>query len=223
MCGRYNITYDIDELLGDLDLLMPDFEFEPRYNIAPSQRLPIISSDAPKELKLYRWGLVPFWAKDPKIGYKMINARGETIAQKPAFRNAYKKRRCLIPATGFYEWQKTATGKQPMHIHLTTGKVMTFAGLWEIWEDAEEREMRSFTIITTTPNELMAPIHDRMPVIVAQEDRADWLNTDLPPEEVQHLVKPFPDGYLQADRISTKVNSPRNEGPEILDGPDTLF
>ncbi len=223
MCGRYTITYDIDQLLDDLDLLMPDFEFEPRYNIAPSQRLPIISSDAPNELKLYKWGLVPFWAKDPKIGYKMINARGETIAQKPSFRNAFKKRRCLIPATGFYEWKKTATGKQPMHIHLKSDKLMTFAGLWEIWEDAEGREMRTFTIVTTTPNAEMEPIHDRMPVIVPPEGRPDWLNTDLPAEEVQSLVVPYPDGELQADRVSTRVNSPRNEGPELLAGPDSLF
>lgn len=223
MCGRYTITYNIDQLLDDLDLLMPDFDFEPRYNIAPSQRVPIISSDAPRELKLYRWGLIPSWARDPKIGYKMINARGETIAEKPSFRSAFKKRRCLIPATGFYEWQKTSTGKQPMHIHLKSGKVMTFAGLWESWKDAEEKEIRTFTIVTTTPNTLMAPIHDRMPVIISPELRADWLDIELPAEEVQQLVRPYLEGALEADRVSTKVNSPRNEGPELLQGPDTLF
>ncbi len=223
MCGRYTITYNIDQLLDSLDLILSGFDFEPRYNIAPSQRVTIVSSDAPKHLQLYKWGLVPSWAKDPKIGHKMINARGETVAEKPSFRSAFKQRRCLIPANGFYEWQKTSTGKQPMHIHLKGGEIMTFADLWEIWKDAEERELRTFTIITTTPNTLMAPIHDRMPVIVPKDLRADWLNAALPAKDVQEFIQPYPNGALQADRVSSLVNSPRNEGPQLLQGPDTLF
>lgn len=223
MCGRYTITYNIEEVLADLDLLMPDFDFEPRYNIAPSQRVPIVSSDAPQTLQLCKWGLVPPWAKDIKIGHKMINARGETVTEKPSFRSAIRQKRCLIPADGFYEWQKSSTGKQPIYIHRQDKKLMTFAGLWESWWDAEERELRTFTIITTTPNTVMAPIHDRMPVIISPELRSKWLDISAPLEEAVALIRPLEDGILQADRVSTQVNSPRNEGPGLLSGPDTLF
>ncbi len=223
MCGRYTITYNIDQLVNELDLPMPDFEFEPRYNIAPSQWVPIISSESPGQLRLHRWGLIPSWAKDPKIGYKMINARGETLVEKPSFRTAFRRRRCLIPATGFYEWQQTATGRQPMYIRLISGRIMTFAGLWEVWKDAEGRELRTFTIVTTAPNALIAPIHNRMPVIIPPDLRAKWLNIDCPVENVQQLIRPCEDELLVADRVSSRVNSPHNEGPELLEGSDTLF
>jgi len=220
MCGRYSITEDLDVIIDQLNVDLPDFDFEPRYNIAPSQRLPVITNEAPGQLALHKWGLVPFWAKDPKIGYKLINARGETIAQKPSFREATKKRRCLIPADGFYEWKKTATGKQPHHIRLKSREVMTLGGLWETWKDAEGKEMRTFTIITTTPNEMMEDLHDRMPVIIPPEDRQQWLEGSV--EEALALVKPYPSAPMEAVRVSTRVNSPRNEGPELLE-PDTLF
>jgi len=223
MCGRYTITQNIEEVLAELDLLLPDFEFEPRYNIAPSQRVPVVSSDAPQNLQLYKWGLVPSWAKDVKIGHKMINARGETVAEKPSFRGAIRQRRCLIPADGFYEWQKSSTGKQPMYIHRKDRKLMTFAGLWESWRDAEERELRTFTIITTAPNTLMAPIHDRMPVIIPSALRKHWLDVQSPLDQAMAMIQPLEDGILEADRVSTQVNSPRNEGPSLLSGPDTLF
>lgn len=223
MCGRYTITLDIEALLSQLDLMLPDFDFEPRFNIAPSQRLPVITGDAPRTLQLFKWGLVPFWAKDPRIGNKMINARGETIASKPAFRSAFKKRRCLAVADGFYEWKKGPTGKVPHHIRMKSREAFTIGGLWEEWEDPEGRLLRTFTLITTTPNELMAPIHDRMPVIVPPEHRAEWLAAETPPERLQEFIAPLPDGHLEAVPVSTRVNSPRNEGPGLLAPPDTLF
>lgn len=224
MCGRYTIALDLEAILKQMSLNLPDFDFTPRYNIAPTQMLPVITNEAPKDLQLMRWGLVPFWAKNPAIGNKMINARGETVAEKPAFRAAFRQRRCLVLVDGFYEWQKSPTGKVPHHIHLKDGILMTFAGLWESWKDGEGKELRSFTILTTTPNAEMAPIHDRMPVIVDPDDRAAWLDTTLPLDEVQELIRPFPDGMLEAVRVGTRVNNPRNEGPELLlDDSPTLF
>ena len=223
MCGRYTITLDLEAILAQMDLQMPDFDFSPRFNIAPTQRLPVITGDAPRELQLFKWGLVPFWAKDPRIGNKMINARGETVASKPAFRSAFKKRRCLAIADGFYEWKKTSTGKVPHHIRMKTREIFTLAGLWEEWEDPEGKTLRTFTLITTTPNELMAPIHDRMPVIVPPTERDIWLAPETAPEDLQALITPFPDGALEAVPVSTRVNSPRNDGPENLFPPDTLF
>lgn len=215
MCGRYTLALPAIDIALLLDLMTPDFDFEPRYNVAPTQRLPVLSNDAPDRLSSYRWGLVPSWAKDPSIGNKLLNARAETLADKPAFRQALAQRRCLIPATGFYEWKAGPTGKVPQHIHLAGGGLLTFAGLWESWRDGEGREIRSFTIITTTPNALMAPIHDRMPVIIAPQDRQRWLQG----EGIADLLRPYPDGELVADPVGPAVNAPRNEGPALLDPP----
>lgn len=223
MCGRYTLTLPLLKIAELLDLDAPEFLLEPRYNIAPTQYLPVITNEDPRTFAMHRWGLVPFWAKDPSIGNKMINARGETIASKPSFRKAVRERRCLIPVTGFYEWKKTPTGKVPHHITHKDEPVMTFGGLWEIWEDAEGKEMRTFTIITTEPNELMAEIHNRMPVIIPRELREAWLDMARPLEEVLMMVKPLEDGYLEATPVSTLVNSPRNDGPELLNPPATLF
>ncbi|HHG83419.1 MAG TPA: SOS response-associated peptidase [Bacteroidetes bacterium] len=219
MCGRYTLALPLSELLAALQLDLPDFDFVPRYNLAPSQRLPIITNEGSLNLRLHRWGLIPFWAKNPAIGHKMINARGETLAEKPAFREALRQRRCLIPADGFYEWQKTPYGKVPHHIHFINREVMTFAGLWESWRDAQGKEIRSFTIITTSPNALMAPIHDRMPVIIPAANRMRWLEMDLPQEAVLAQLCPYPAHEMQADPVSNAVNSPRNEGPSLLDPP----
>ncbi|MEM0997943.1 MAG: SOS response-associated peptidase [Bacteroidota bacterium] len=224
MCGRYTLALPLIEVAQALGIGLPTFDFSPRYNIAPTQRLPIITDEAPQQFHLHRWGLIPFWAKDPAIGNRMINARSETIANKPAFRAAFRKRRCLIPATGFYEWKKTPTGKVPHHIYNQDSAVLTFAGLWESWQDAEAKEIRSYTIITCPPNALMAPIHDRMPAIILPEDRGRWLDPGLAPEAALALLQPYPPGLLQADPVSTQVNSPRNDGPQLLDPPPpTLF
>jgi putative SOS response-associated peptidase YedK len=223
MCGRYTLKMPIALVTEELDLDRPEFEVAARYNIAPTQRLPVLTQEQPRHLQLMRWGLIPSWAKDPSIGSKMINARAETLAEKPAFRVALRERRCLIPADGFYEWKQTGFGKLPQHIHLISGNLLTFAGLWESWRDGEGRELRSFTIITTTPNALMATIHDRMPVIIPPSQRAAWLDPAAGLAEVQALLMPLPDGLLATQTVGDLVNSPRNDGPELLWPPQTLF
>lgn len=223
MCGRYTLKMPIAAVAEELGLDKPEFQIEPRYNIAPTQRLPVVTGEQPRRLQLLRWGLIPSWAKDPSIGNKLINARAETLSEKPAFRQALQQRRCLVVADGFYEWKATNLGKQPQHIHFIDGNLITFGGLWESWRDAEAREIRSFTIITTTPNRSMSEIHDRMPVIIPPEARARWLDPTTPLSEIQSLMVPLPDGYLQADTVGTLVNSPRHEGPALLEPPATLF
>ena len=223
MCGRYTIALDIDVLLDQLDLILDGFEFEPRFNIAPTQMLPVVLDESPDRLQRLRWGLVPFWAKDPRIGNKLINARGETVASKPSFREAFKKRRCLAVADGFYEWKKGPLGKVPHHIRRKDRKAFTIGGLWESWKDPEDRELRTFTLITTTPNALMAPIHDRMPVLIAPEHRDEWLHPETTRERLQELIRPCSEEGWEAVPVSTAVNSPRNEGPNLLNPPQTLF
>ncbi len=223
MCGRYTLKMPIALVAEELDLDRPEFEVSPRYNIAPTQRLPVLTQEQPRHLQLMRWGLVPSWAKDPAVGNKMINARAETLAEKPAFREALKERRCLIPADGFYEWQQTGFGKLPQHIHLIAGGLFTIAGLWESWRDGEGRELRTFTLITTTPNDLMATIHDRMPVIIPPAMRNIWLDPATTAAEIEALLVPLPDGLLEAKTVSDLVNSPRNDGPELLEPPMRLF
>jgi putative SOS response-associated peptidase YedK len=159
------------------------------------------------------WGLIPCWAKDTKIGYKMINARAETVATKPAFRAAYKARRCLIPAEGFYEWKRNVAPSRPHYIHKRDGSPMAFAGLWEPWQ-AEDETIESCAIITTEPNELMARLHNRMPVILDPQDFDWWMTGSV--DEVGQLLLPCPSDELEAYPISRRVNNPRNEGPELL-------
>ena len=224
MCGRYTLSMPIVLVAEELGLDRPEFEVEPRYNIAPTQRLPVFAQDQPNRLQIMRWGLIPSWAKDPSVGGKMINARAETLADKPAFRQALQQRRCLIPADGFYEWQATGLGKIPQHIHLVGRHLITFGGLWDEWRDGEDRALRSFTVITTAPNALMATIHDRMPLIITPENRAQWLDSATPMTDLQALMSPLPDGMLSADPVGDLVNSPRNEGPDLLQPPwPTLF
>lgn len=223
MCGRYTLTLPLDQLAAVLNIEAAGLDFHPRYNIAPTQFLPVILNEDPHTFQMLKWGLVPFWAKDPGIGNKMINARAETLAQKPSFRNALKQRRCLVLADGFYEWKKTGTGKVPHHIRMKSREVMTFAGLWEKWKDGEGKELRTFTLITVPPNELMEDLHNRMPAILGPEERVDWLDMGLAPESALELLKPHPSEPMEAVPVSTAVNSPRNEGPQLLETPNTLF
>lgn len=218
MCGRYALT-DLKALLKEdrfqLETLPPGLS--PRYNIAPSQSVPAILSQAPRQLQLVRWGLIPSWAKDPTIGYRMINARAETLADKPAFHRPLQRQRCLIPADGFYEWQRLGTRKVPHWITLTSGEVFAFAGLWDSWTDPKTNTaIASCTIITTTPNRLLASIHDRMPVILPRESEATWLSDGLSPEQARALLKPYSATQMKASPVSTLVNSPSNDTPEIL-------
>lgn len=207
----------LDALAYEFGVELLDFDWYARYNAAPTMLLPVITGTEPHLLQFFRWGLIPFWAKDPTIGNKMINARAETLAEKPAFKNALKRRRCLVPVDGFFEWKSEGKKKTPMHIHAVNGRLMSFAGLWEEWKDPGDRVIRSFTIITCAPNEIMATIHDRMPVIIAREERAAWLDPGTSAEAVTTLLRPCPSDWLTADPVSTLVNSPVNNVPEIID------
>ena len=220
MCGRYTITTPLEGLRA-VFLFEESPNLAPRYNVAPSQDVPVIrlNAEGRRELAMVRWGLIPFWAKDKAIGYKMINARAETVAQKPAFREALQRRRCLVVADGFYEWQKREEGpKQPHHITLKGGGPMAFAGLWERWADRETSEtVQSCTIVVTEANELLRPIHDRMPVIIAPEDFDAWLDASGGPEVAQALLRPFPSGALEDHPVSTRVNKPQNDDPSLIE------
>src|SRR5690242_11630050 len=211
MCGRFTLTVDPAELREQFESTTFPERYAPRFNIAPSQPVLAIPNDGRNAADFLLWGLIPSWAKDPSIGNRMINARGETLGEKPSFRGGYKYKRCLILADGFYEWQSrpgTKT-KVPHFIHLKTGKPFAFAGLWDEWQSAEGSSLRSCTIITTTPNTLMAPIHDRMPVILPAAAYADWLDTaPRTPDSLNQFIQPFPAELMEAYPVSTLVNAP---------------
>lgn len=217
MCGRYVINVDSDTIQQafDLDQVV---DFAPRYNIAPTQYAPVITNESSKQLSMYRWGLVPSWAKEISIGSKMINARADGIAEKPSFRSAFKRRRCLVPVTGFYEWQKgEGKTKTPMYIHLKDQELFALAGLWEVWHSPDGDELRTFTIITTDANDFMTPIHNRMPVILRKADYATWLDpNDVPASVLQPLLKPFDPRQMDAYEVSRAVNTPSIDEPDLI-------
>jgi putative SOS response-associated peptidase YedK len=194
---------------------------QPRYNIAPTQPVAAVRASSganSREMALLRWGLIPFWAKNINMGARMINARSETVADKPAFRAAFRRRRCLVVADGFYEWQKVNGAKQPFYIHLQDGKAFGIAGLWERWEGAEGTAIESCTLLTTVPNELVRAVHDRMPVILAPEDYGLWLNPDIQSvEDLAPLLRPYPESEMLAYPVSRWVNSPRNNDPRCIE------
>lgn len=219
MCGRFALTLDPD----DLQEAFPEFVMPQgsgaRFNIAPTQPVLAVPNDSSGKAGFFTWGLIPSWAKDPAIGSRMINARAETLAEKPSFRAAYKHRRCLILANGFYEWQAQpgTKGKVPHFIHLKSGAAFAFAGLWERWQNPEGSEILSTTIITTQPNTLMSPIHNRMPVILPRPAWARWLDASpATPEALQSLLLAYPAEEMEAYPISTRINSPGNDRPEVL-------
>lgn len=220
MCGRYTITVEPQELAVRFGAHLPAEMIVPRYNAAPTQELPVLTNREPDQIQLFRWGLVPFWADDPSIGNRMINARGETVDEKPSFRTAFQRRRCLVPTDGFYEWQKTPAGKQPIRIILKSEELFAFAGLWETWtpngDDDAITPLHTFTILTTEPNELVASIHTRMPVVLLPEDERVWLDDDAGPDTWKRVIKPYPAERMTAYRVSTRVNSPTNEDPSVI-------
>lgn len=218
MCGRFALIVDAS-VLADVFDVDPPRELKPRFNIAPTQSVPIIRAgkDVARECSMARWGLVPSWAKDDRIGARMINARGETVAEKPSFRSAVKNRRCLIPANGFYEWVRTDSGKQPHFVHFADGRPFAFAGLWERWHKGQGAPLDTCTIITTTPNELVADLHDRMPVILPPTRFEEWLEpAPLAPERLQEVLSPHPAEGMESYPVSTYVNKPTNEGPNCI-------
>jgi putative SOS response-associated peptidase YedK len=220
MCGRFTLTVNPDELQDAFEnVIFPaPGKYAPRYNIAPSQPVLVIPNDGKMTADFYVWGLIPIWAKDPSIGNRLINARGETVAEKPSFRGSFKHKRCLILADGFYEWKPKPNSKTktPFYISLKDQKPFAFAGLWDVWESPDGSSIKTCTIITTEPNELMAAIHDRMPVILHPRDYTKWLDTSpQTPENLLPLIKPFPADAMSAYRVSTLVNKPGNESPEL--------
>lgn len=219
MCGRFTRKenmHHLAELLG-LKALPP---LPPRYNIAPSQWVACVRTNLEtrqRECRELKWGLVPSWAKDPSIGNKLINARGETVAEKPAFRKAFTHQRCLVLADGFYEWKREGKTKQPYYIRFKDHRLFTFAGLWERWEKNGAEPLESCTLITTGPNALMAPIHHRMPVILGSKDYDDWLDPSLQTvERINVLLRPFPSDEMKAYPVSPIVNNLQNDQPECV-------
>lgn len=221
MCGRFTLIQTA-EAIEDIFDIENTLDLEPQYNIAPTQMVVAVlhpSESDERMLQHLRWGLIPGWAKDGSIGSKLINARAETIAEKPSFRLAFKRRRCLVVADGFYEWQRQDSKKQPFYFHLQDKKPFGFAGLWEQWQSKDGETIASCTIITTEANELMQPIHDRMPVILKQEDYDLWLDPEVQtPGKLQPLLQPYPTEAMAVYPVSTIVNSPRNNTPECLIG-----
>lgn len=219
MCGRYAVFSTSEHIAARFHVSTPDADIE-QFNAAPSQSLPVITALS-SPVEYFRWGLIPAWAKDSSIGNKLINARAETLLEKPSFRAAFRKRRCLVVCDGFYEWQKTPSGKVPMFIHLASGEPFGIAGLWEQWRNPDTDELiQSFTIITTEPNELMQEIHNRMPAIVRQEEEEQWLAPTTHEQELQHILRSFPAEEMEVWAVSTAVNNPRNNSPLLIERAD---
>ena len=223
MCGRFTLHSNPAILAAEFDLT--DFPLlNPRYNIAPMQPIVALRRDAAglRTAALLKWGLVPSWADDPKSGNRMINARSETIAEKPSFRTAFKRRRCLIPADGYYEWRKVGKSKQPYLIHAASRRPFAMAGLWESWESPDGSVVETCTLLTTSANQRLSPLHDRMPVILAEPDRASWLDPLASPPALQALLHPAPEDAMEFHSVSTLVNSPVHETPRCIEAAPPL-
>lgn len=219
MCGRFTLTIDPSHLQEAFPWAEIPVDLPPRYNIAPSQPVAVIPNTGDNTLSMYKWGLIPSWSKDPAIGDRMINARAESLAEKPSFRNAYRRRRCLILADGFYEWKQNPgmKSKQPIFIRLKAEHPFAFAGLWEIWNAPDGSETRSCTIITTQPNSLLEPIHNRMPVILPPDAYSEWLAPeDRQPAQLNGLLIPYPPSEMIAFPVSKMVNSPQFDSPDLI-------
>lgn len=225
MCGRYGRRADKQRIAEWMQThntnVFDDSYFAPSYNVAPQSLQPVVwldSETGQRELTVMRWGLVPFWAKDSKIGYSTINAKSETVATSPAFREAMKRRRCLVPAEWFYEWQKIdAKTRQPYAIGLRDGSLFAFAGLWETWKDkAKDQVLETYTVLTTDPNELMEPIHNRMPVILAPRDYERWLEPGEPTHLPVDLLRPYPAEEMRVWKVGDAVGNVRNNAPELI-------
>jgi len=219
MCGRFTLTVNPGELQDAFSEYSFPEQFSPRFNIAPTQPVLAIANDGKNKADFFLWGLIPSWAKDPSIANKLINARGETIAEKPSFRGSFKYKRCLILADGFYEWKAQADGKSkiPHYIHMKDRKPFAMAGLWDEWHSPDGGSVRTCTIITTEPNELMKTLHNRMPVILDPTEYAAWLNpSPQTPDNLLHLIKPFPADRMSAYPVSTMVNSPHSDRAELV-------
>jgi putative SOS response-associated peptidase YedK len=222
MCGAYGFSVkDAKEVYNRFDIENTLEDFKPRFNVRPGQMNPVVTSQSPNKISRMFWGLLPHFAKDEHYKYKTINAKAETVTEKPTFREPLRHKRCLVPATGFYEPDKINYDKPPFpwhYFHLKNQPLFAFAGLYDIWKDKEtEKEIYSYTIITTTPNEVVGKIHDRMPVILKKEDEETWLNPDnTEPQQLLTLLKPYPADQMEEWQVSEAARNPRNEGSELI-------
>jgi putative SOS response-associated peptidase YedK len=223
MCGRSSLTKTEKEIESRFNATFYSEELErynplPNYNVAPTQMMPVITQDDVKHLKILRWGLIPFWAKDKTIGAKMINARSETLNEKAAFRNLLNGHRCIVPMDGFYEWKKSGNQKVPYRMITTDQDIFGVAGLYDTWKDPLSGEIvNSFTVITVGPNKLMEDIHDRMPAILSKSNEHLWLDHDIKPQEAIQMLLPYPDQDMKAYRVSPKINSAKERSPDLID------
>ena len=223
MCGRYTMFLKPEQIKSRFKAHLNDENLskltKPRYNVAPSQDVPVITSALPRECTFMRWGLIPSWAKDAAIGNKLINAREETLVEKPSFASAFQQRRCLVLANGFYEWQKIGSKtKQPMYVQLRSGEPFALAGLWESWKHPTTQELvRSCTIITTEPNALIAPLHHRMAVILREEEESQWLDESRSTHDVMPLLRPYSAAAMEVYPVSTRINAATLDNSSLID------
>jgi len=216
MCGRFTLTVDIDTVARAFGVA-PSVQSTPRYNVAPTQNVVAILRDETKHLDFLRWGLIPSWAKEESIGAKMINARAETLAEKPSFKRLLQGKRCLIVADGFYEWRQEAGGKTPMYFTLPDHEPFAFAGLWDMWRQPDGQPLRTCTIITTEPNAVVAPVHNRMPVILTTDAQEEWLDPSQHDSHVlQQLLKAYTASEMLARPVSRKINSPQYDSADLI-------
>ena len=217
MCGRFTMTKKQKQVADRYNAEIEGIINE-MYNATPTQTLPVVTNERPGTIQQFRWGLIPSWGKTLSTGSMMINARSETLQEKPAFRKLIGSRRCLIPADGFYEWKKDGKDKQPYRITLKDEELFSIAGLWDEWVSKEGERYNTFTIITTQANDVMSSLHERMPVILARDTEEAWLSADVrDPNEVEQFLRPYPDDEMRVYPVSTRVNNTRNNGPELVE------
>lgn len=217
MCGRFSFAPMVKIIEERFDVRVNTLKYKPSFNCAPSQKLAVITNTHSKELSFFKWGLVPSWAKDPSIGNKFINARAESIDSKPSFKNSFKRKRCLVLSDGFFEWKKINSKKtQPYFIYLKNHELFAMAGIWDVWRDATGKNLESFAIVTTSPNQVMQSIHHRMPVILKPFVERDWLfSTDT--SLLKSIMTPYEENQMMTIPVSDKVNSPMNNGPDCIE------
>ena len=221
MCGRASLTANEKELEDRFNSTFYTEDIErynpvPNYNFAPGQYFPVITNIDHRHFNVFKWGLIPFWAKNDKIGFKMINARAETIGSQRAYQAAFNRRRCLIPLDGFYEWKKIKKIKQPYRIVRNDKSIFSVAGLWESWDDSENNTINTFTIITVPANSLIKRIHDRMPAILFEDEEKMWIDNSIPLNDLKAMLKPYPSDLIFAYPVSRKVNNVRNNSPDLI-------